>query len=115
MERLTEAEEQELRDPNTWDSDNEGIQEPSRPARAVVSVAFSREDYKRLAEAAAVLDKGVSTMIREIVLGNLPNAGLSRAIFAYSISRSVGDSAGMSVASGSWQPVHEDGTVVNFA
>ena len=62
--------EEELQDPGKWDLDNAEEQqpEPARPSRAVVSVAFSREDFDRVALFAENNGLKISEMIRNAAL-----------------------------------------------
>lgn len=101
-------EEEDLQNPDNWDFEQAEEQLPTRPARAVVSVAFTREDFDRVAARAEEKNKRISTMIREIVLATFPAA--TQASFTVSIGSS---DAQESDALGSWQPTtHQDGTAV---
>lgn len=109
-----EREIQELGDPDNWDLDSEEIQVPSRPPRAVVSVAFSREDFERVAARADDQDKPLSSMIREIVMASLPNtkAAFTVTIGGAEVAMGIAQ-AKESQATGAWQPAqHEGGTAV---
>lgn len=104
-----ELEERELDNPDNWGEGKIQEPRPERPARAVVSVAFSRDDFERIAARAEEEDKPLSAMIREIVLGTMPD-GAAQAAFTVSIG---GAEANESEATGAWQPAtHEGGTVV---
>lgn len=58
----------EMQDPSSWDFERAerrpGVQSP----RAVVSVAFARDDFERIARAAEELGKRTSEFIREAAL-----------------------------------------------
>ncbi len=59
----------ELKDPGTWDVDNPVAVPSVKNPRAVVSVAFSRQDFERVGAAARISDMKVSEFIREASLG----------------------------------------------
>ncbi len=60
---------EELMDPDTWDWDNVVKVEPlKKRARAVVSVAFSAEEFDSVGAKAERLGKYLSTWIREVAL-----------------------------------------------
>jgi len=57
-----------LEDPDEWDSDSAEVRPPSRSARAVVSVAFARDAFDRVADAAEREGMKTSEFIREAAL-----------------------------------------------
>jgi hypothetical protein len=64
-----EAELKELQDPETWeDLPDGGIRGPARSSRAIVSVAFSREDLRKIAEHARRQGMKTSEFIRNATL-----------------------------------------------
>jgi predicted ABC-class ATPase len=79
---MDETELQELQDPDTWEDDGEEeIHSPVKSARAVVSVAFTREDFKRVSDYAERHGLKTSEFIRKAALDrvasehNQPTAG----------------------------------------
>lgn len=61
-------EEEDLQNPDNWDFEQAEEQLPVRRARAVVSVAFSRDDFERIADFAESNDMKISEMIRNAAL-----------------------------------------------
>lgn len=61
-------EEKELRDPETWDFDQAVVSTGTQKARAVVSVAFARDDFEQVASAARQSDMKTSEFIRGAAL-----------------------------------------------
>ena len=55
---------EDLQDPQQWDVETAETRPPVRKSRAVVSVAFSREDFEHLAEVAESLGMKTSELIR---------------------------------------------------
>lgn len=60
-----------LSDPETWDFAKAEVQHPTKPARAVVSVAFQRSDFDRVTELARQHGMRTSEYIREAALGRV--------------------------------------------
>ena len=58
----------ELRNPDNWDFDQAVVRRGIKNARAVVSVAFNREDFHRVTEAAQRSGVKTSEFIREASL-----------------------------------------------
>lgn len=58
----------ELRNPENWDVDRAVVRPGIKNARAVVSVAFSREDFERVTDAAQKSGVKTSEFIREAAL-----------------------------------------------
>lgn len=112
MSGQTKDEDEYLESPDRWDFDKAETQEPVRSPRAIVSVAFSRDDFERVAAWAEKRGQKLSTMIREVVLASLP--GSSAAGISVSVSGAdASDIDALSDALGSWQPSgHQDGTAV---
>ena len=61
----------ELQDPASWDFDRAEARPPAKRPRAVVSVAFSREDYDRVTELARRSNMRTSEYIRAAALGHV--------------------------------------------
>lgn len=59
---------EELQEAQQWDWDTTETHTPAKPPRAVVSVAFSRADFERLAAYAHQEGRTVSGAIREAAL-----------------------------------------------
>ena len=76
---MNEKELNELQDPGSWDEDSLSIHEPSKPRRVIVSVAFSREAFERIAQAAESQNKPTSTYIREAALASVAPARVAAA------------------------------------
>ena len=68
MARVTADEEKELHDPETWEDGEEQEPRPGRAPRAIVSVAFSRDDFERVADFAQSNNMKISEMIRNAAL-----------------------------------------------
>ena len=62
-------EEKDLQDPGTWDFGHAVVSPGTRKARAVVSVAFARDDFEQVASAARQSDMKTSEFIRGAALG----------------------------------------------
>ncbi len=65
---MEERDQQELQNPDNWDFERAHRTSGMRAARAVVSVAFSREDFERVAGCAEQLGMRTSEFIREAAL-----------------------------------------------
>ena len=61
---------QELQDPATWEDDGD-VRPPVKASRAVVSVAFGREDFERVTEEARRRGMKTSEFIRTAALERL--------------------------------------------
>lgn len=61
-------EEKELQDRETWDFDQAVVSPGAQKVRAVVSVAFSRDDFEQVANAARQNDMKTSAYIRGAAL-----------------------------------------------
>ncbi len=68
---MDDAELRERQDPDNWDFDRAGERAPVQRPRAVVSVAFQRADYERVAETARRFNMRTSEYIREAALGRV--------------------------------------------
>ncbi len=68
MAKLTKDEIEELQNPETWEDMTERTQSATRPARAVVSVAFARDDFETVVEAAKQCGMKTSEFIRQAAL-----------------------------------------------
>jgi hypothetical protein len=88
----------DLERPDSWDFENAATHEASKPARAVVSVAFRRDDLRRVSEAAQEEGMKVSEYIRNAAIAKArqPRAGGISAVVTTTIggflqgSRSIG-------------------------
>ncbi|HUG16859.1 MAG TPA: hypothetical protein VMM78_17765 [Thermomicrobiales bacterium] len=68
MARWSEKELKELEDPDTWDETQAQVHQPPKHRRAVVSVAFPRDDFERVADAANASGMKLSEFIRHAAL-----------------------------------------------
>lgn len=68
MAKLTRDELEELQDPEAWEDMDEPAQPATKPARAVVSVAFARDDFETVVEAAKQRGMKTSEFIRQAAL-----------------------------------------------
>ena len=68
---MDEQELQELQDPEDWDDEHDEILPPAKAPRAVVSVAFPRQDFARVAERARRQGMTTAEFIREAVLDRI--------------------------------------------
>ena len=55
---------EELKDPNEWDFESAEVHRPVKKPRAIVSVAFPREDFELVSERASQLGMKTSEFIR---------------------------------------------------
>jgi len=76
----------ELQDPSTWADEGE-IRPPVKRSRAVVSVAFARDDFQQVSDYATQLGMRTSEFIRKAAL-DATSRGRSRAVIQ-SVSGSV--------------------------
>jgi hypothetical protein len=59
----------ELQDPSNWEpEEGDGLRHPTRPPRAVVSVAFTRDDFRAVTEHAKAHGMKTSEFIRKAAL-----------------------------------------------
>jgi hypothetical protein len=68
MTRMSKEELQELQSPETWEDAGEVVRPTTKPPRAVVSVAFSREDFEAIADHAKKRGMKTSEFIRRAAL-----------------------------------------------
>lgn len=68
MGKLSEEELAELQDPENWQDEEDADRPAVKAPRAVVSVAFSREDFEKVAAYAKRHGKKTSEVIRRAVL-----------------------------------------------
>src|SRR5881396_2104439 len=68
---MTDKELAELQNPENWAFEAAERRPARRGVRAIVSVAFTREDFERVAAAAEQLGKRTSEFIREAALGRV--------------------------------------------
>lgn len=58
-----------LQDPASWEpEDGDGIRQPAKPARAIVSVAFGRDDFDEVVDYATAHGMKTSEFIRKAAL-----------------------------------------------
>jgi hypothetical protein len=70
----------ELQDPQTWDDGADEVRPPVKSPRAVVSVAFPAEDFRRVAEQARRRGMKTSEFIRKAALDQLDPGDGSTAV-----------------------------------
>ena len=83
---MDEQELRELQDEEAWDSDRAERRPGNKQARAVVSVAFSRQDFERVSECARLVGRRLSEFIREAALERAAEHGGRSAMTSYSAS-----------------------------
>lgn len=66
---MTDAEEKHLQDPKTWDWERAEARPGRKKPRAVVSVAFGRDDFETVARYAERAGMKLSEFIRSAALG----------------------------------------------
>lgn len=71
MSRLTPEELAELQDPATWEDETEAVRPAVKSLRAIVSVAFSREDFENVADYAKRHGMKISEFIRQAALDRM--------------------------------------------
>lgn len=72
---MDEQELRELQNPRTWDDGADGVRPPVKAPRAVVSVAFSADDFRRVTEQARRHGMKTSEFIREAALERVGGEG----------------------------------------
>lgn len=65
---MDDKELRDLQEPGSWDDDRAERRSGLKTARAVVSVAFARQDFERVSEAARVSGMRTSEFIRQAAL-----------------------------------------------
>jgi hypothetical protein len=80
---VDEQELAELQDPRNWEDTDDEIRPPVKAPRAVVSVAFARDDFLRVTEQARRLGMKTSEFIRKAALDQVDPRG------GHSVVRSV--------------------------
>ena len=68
---MGERELNELEDPGTWDSERVEVRPPAESGRAVISVAFSRDDFDRVSDIARDSGTKTSEFIRKATLDRI--------------------------------------------
>ena len=68
---MSDAELQELQDPSNWEDDGGGIRPGVKQSRAIVSVAFAREDFARVVEESQRRGLRTSEFIRKAALDSV--------------------------------------------
>ena len=86
MSNVREEELYDLEDSKTWEDEPFAVQQPSKPSRAVVSVAFSRDDFARVAQFARVNGMKTSEFIRTAALERLAGKALGTSVAEVTIS-----------------------------
>jgi hypothetical protein len=79
---MDEQEVRALEDPEEWDSEQAEVRPPSKSARAVVSVAFPRDDFDRVSDAARSEGMKTSEFIREAALARAAHQQRRSRIYA---------------------------------
>ena len=77
---LSDKEREELKSPESWDDAEVDILEPRKP-RAVVSVAFQRDEFALVVSKAREVGMTTSGFIRDAALGKAKAAGRVLAIY----------------------------------
>jgi hypothetical protein len=75
MSRVTPEELAELQDPNTWEDEADPVRPPVKSPRAIVSVAFLRDDYLAVVDYASQHGMKTSELIRQAVLERIAPEG----------------------------------------
>lgn len=70
-QNIDDKELEELQNADNWDFDTAEIRQPVKHPRAVVSVAFQREDFERVATLAQRHNMRMSEYIRKAALGGI--------------------------------------------
>ena len=68
---MAEISDKELQDPGTWDFEGAETHPARKNARAIVSVAFSREDFELVCSAAEKRGVKLSALIRAATLDSI--------------------------------------------
>lgn len=68
MAKMSKEELQELQDAGSWEEPGEVVLPAAKPPRAVVSVAFSRDDFETIADHAKKHGMKISEFIRHAAL-----------------------------------------------
>jgi hypothetical protein len=68
MAKMSKDELEELQNPETWEDVDAPVQSVTKPPRAIVSVAFSCEDFETIVEAAQQHGMKTSEFIRRATL-----------------------------------------------
>lgn len=77
-----------LENPENWDFERAEERQPSRSARAVVSVAFPRDDFTIVSEAARESGKKLSEFVREAAVDRARTADHKKVVYSMSTTRS---------------------------
>ncbi|MGH2534798.1 MAG: hypothetical protein ACRDJW_21270 [Thermomicrobiales bacterium] len=88
---MQEQELRELQDPATWDDKSDEILQPARSPRAVVSVAFGKEDFARVAQHARESGMKTSEFIRLATLDRVAKGHRRKSGVTVSITSCRGD------------------------
>lgn len=83
---MSENEVKNLEDPGEGDWENAEVRMPEKAPRAVVSVAFDRGDFERIAAKARGLGEKTSEYIREAALARVRESGPRSSVGAFTSS-----------------------------
>ncbi len=97
----TDGDGEELQNPDNWDLEGAERRPPVKRARAVVSVAFRRDDFDRVVELAEGRDITISEFIRAATLEQVLAAAIPTHI-------DVAASAAWTNARWGWLPEHAE-------
>ncbi len=81
---MDEVELKELQDPESWGDEEGEMRPPVKSSRAIVSVAFSRDDFQRVAECAQGHGTKTSEFIRNAVLEKVAKRNAPGAVVSVS-------------------------------
>jgi hypothetical protein len=82
---MNDKESETLQNPDNWNWEAAESKRGKRKHRAVVSVAFVREDFEQIALYAESIGQSVSALIREAVLEKVTGAG-ALVTFSYTVT-----------------------------
>jgi hypothetical protein len=92
MGRVTPEELAEWQDPATWEDDEDPVRPPVHSPRAIVSVAFSRDDFIAVADYASRHGMKTSEFIRRATLERLSSNGQEASVAVTGVIQ-TGDAA----------------------
>ena len=84
----------EYQKPDTWDWEQAEMRPPVKRARVIVSVAFPRPDFERVAAYAERVGKRTSEFIREATLQSVPSAAREPVVVSDADLRPVTEARG---------------------
>jgi hypothetical protein len=104
----------ELEDPETWDMTGGEVLPPVKTARAVVSVAFPREDFARVSEYARRQGMKTSEFVRKAALDRVARGEQERTVVVrITESRQVVPRDDNTAAPSAWRPRLADERVIS--